>query len=119
MPILLFALLLPVGGAFTFGTAVISVLTGGHESHADVVLIFLAFFGLVTTLYFGRHKRDDPPALQGNGAFAIAVAAAGFVLTLIFVAPAIVLFLGNAITFACIAAILILLVQGFMFFVVG
>jgi len=118
MPILLVALL-PVAGAFTFGTAVVSVLMGGHESHADLVLIFLAFFGLVTTLYFGRYKRADRPALQGNGAFAIAMAAAGFMISLIFIAPAIVLFLGNAIFFTCIAAILILLLEGFMFFVVG
>lgn len=119
MPVLLLLPLLIFGGIVAFGAAVFSLLTGGHESHADVVLIFLVFFGLVTTLYFGRHKKDERVAMKGNSAFAIGMMASGFVLALIVIAPTIVLFLGNAVMIACAAAILMLLTEWLMFSVVG
>jgi hypothetical protein len=119
MPLLLLLPLLIMAGPVVFGTSVVSLLSGGHESYADASFIFLVLFSLGTVLLFGnRYVRRNPPRRSDGTAF-VALSAAGAALMLMFAAPACAYLFGHVVIFTGLAAILILLIEGYMFFVLG
>ncbi|KPJ85602.1 hypothetical protein AMJ57_02480 [Parcubacteria bacterium SG8_24] len=118
MHLIILILLLPLG-PLAFGASVLSLLQGGHESLADVSLVFLVLFGLLTVLFFGRFGRRAPPRFAGNAALGLGGAAAALMLLTLLAAPAYILFFGQALVVTCLAAILMLLIEGLMFFVIG